>query len=477
MTPLMARSVTPWALFARASRTLARRARGQAESSAPDWLDPRALQSLSLALPGRGTEAPALNVAVAEGIPLSALPQHLGGLRLAAIRAPRALAQLAPEVFALSNPGVRGTATGLVTDMLSPRQFVLTCGHVAAGLPGASVNDRVDLLIDGLSRQGRLVDWQPSIGLDVLRTGLDAALVEVAANDALALRSLTGWMSSGVNPRPTVDLPVTLRRASSPLAGLLKVFWSGFVDVPGYTPGVADYFLEGGVGYLASQPTVGGDSGGAVWDSQDRLMGMHVGGLLSAQGGDANAVYAPIQPVLDWYSVRLQTRGGMGHPAPAPAAAPAAPPVLQAAPAAGIKAFPASELETVACTLWGEARNQGEAGMRAVAAVIENRRKYGKHGYRGKSTATEVCLDPWQFSCWNSNDVNLGRMRAVVGAPDAQYRDALRIADEVVRRMLRDTVNCARHYFAVTLPQPPYWAKGKTPCAVVGDHLFFNDID
>lgn len=390
----MSRPEAPWAVFARASRTLARRSSGQAASAAPDWLDPRVVQSLSLALPGKALESPALSVALADGIPLSALPRHLGGLRLAATRAPRALAQRAPEMFALSNPGVRGTATGLVTDALSPRQFVLTCGHVAAGLPGAAVNDRVDVLFSGQTSRGLLVDWQPSIGLDVLRTGLDAALVEVTANDALALRRLDDWMPSGVNASPTVDLPVTLRRAapSSPLTGQLKVFWSGFVDVPGYTPGVADYFLEGGIGYLASQPTQGGDSGGAVWDSQERLMGMHVGGLIGAQGGDANAVYAPIQPVLDWYSVRLQTRRGMGQPTPAPASAPAAPSVLQTtAPAAGGKAFPASELEAVACTLWGEARNQGEAGMRAVAAVIENRRKAG---YRRKNTATEVCLDP-----------------------------------------------------------------------------------
>lgn len=463
--------------FTYIGRVLSGRLQCRAIAGAPDWIDPAVVQSAQLDLPGHGAGSPTLTVAVADGVPLSTLlpaSMRCHGSRLRVIRAPRAVAQGAPEVVALSNPGIRGTATALLSDVLSPRQFVLTCGHVAAGLPSAAVNDRVDITVGGVGRPGRLVDWQPSLGVNVLRTGLDAALVEVTAADALDLRRLADWMPRGVNRNPVVDLPITLRRASSPLTGRLKVFWSGFVDVPGYTPGVADYFLEGGIGYTTSQSTAGGDSGGAVWDGEDQLMGMHVGALPAAQGADPNAVYAPIQPVLDWYSVRLQTRGGAGHPVAAPAASTVGPvPALKFA-ASGGHAFPASEREVVACTLWGEARNQGLEGMRAVASVIENRRK---SGYRKKHTAAEVCLDPWQFSCWNQDDVNLARMRAVAAAPDSRFRDALGIADEVLNRTLADSVRQARHYYAVSLRKPPSWARGKTPCIVIGDHLFFNDID
>jgi len=470
---------TALAAFTEASRVLGRRARGQHCPGAPDWLDPNAVHSLWLALPDGDGRTPTLTVALTEGLPLSTLPAHFGGpfgMPIAGTRAPRAQAQSAPAMRALSNPGLLGTATALLGDALSPRQFVLTCGHVAAGLPTAAVNDQVDILAGPASTlRGRLVDWQPSLGAGVLRTGLDAALVELASADALALRQRSSWMSTGVNTRPIADQAVTLRRVSAPLQALLKVYWSGLVDVPGYTPGVADYFLEGGIGYAASQPTVGGDSGAAVWDDQDRLMGMHVGALPGATGGDANAVYAPIQPVLDWYSVQLQTRSGAGHPVGVSSASSTGPvPALKIAAALGTGGFPASELEVVACTLWGEARNQGVAGMRAVASVIENRRQAG---YRRKRSASDVCLDPWQFSCWNANDRNLGRMRAVARAPDAEYREALTIADEVVKRTLGDSVKGARHYHAATMPKPPSWAKGKTPCIVIGDHLFFNDID
>jgi spore germination cell wall hydrolase CwlJ-like protein len=35
----------------------------------------------------------------------------------------------------------------------------------------------------------------------------------------------------------------------------------------------------------------------------------------------------------------------------------------------------------------------------------------------------------------------------------------------------------ATHYHARWMRDPPRWARGKAPCATIGQHLFFNDID
>jgi hypothetical protein len=54
--------------------------------------------------------------------------------------------------------------------------------------------------------------------------------------------------------------------------------------------------------------------------------------------------------------------------------------------------------ETVAITILAEARGEGKSGMYAVACVISQRAK------ERKKSAAQVCLQPWQFSCWNKND-------------------------------------------------------------------------
>ena len=468
---------------------LARQRAGLPSDALPAWAHPGAVQSLSLTLPDLANasadgRAHCLHIALRDGIPGRALPATLalpGGaerLALRAVRAPRAVAQGAPGVCRQGPPRIAGTATCLVQDRLAPaRNYLLTCGHVAAPDAQCAVNQALDIDDQGHTRVGRLVDWQPSIGVDVLRTNLDAALVEVAPGDATALRNLAGFLPSGLGVAPTANMAISLRRRGAPLPGQLMVYWSGFVDLPGLTPGYPDYFLADAIGYRASQPTQAGDSGAALWDSADRLMGMHIGALPDDTQDQANAVYGPIAPVLAWYSVQPWLRGdgaGASAAAPhAPAAAPVGGPV--AVPHFGpTGATAADELAVLAATLWGEARNQGDEGMRAVACVIQNRKNAG---YRKKTTFAAVCLDPKQFSCWNAGDPNLPRMKQVANQPDAAYQTALAIATELVQRGLQDITDRSRHYYAASLRPPAYWARGKSPRKVIGDHLFFNDID
>src|SRR5690606_4106602 len=90
------------------------------------------------------------------------------------------------------------------------------------------------------------------------------------------------------------------------------------------------------------------------------------------------------------------------------------------------------DLDTLARTLWGEARGEGVAGMQAVAAVIMNRHKLAKQNAAyarqfGRSVA-EICLKPYQFSAWLASDPNRFKMMTV-STSDPVFRDALRIAE------------------------------------------------
>lgn len=62
----------------------------------------------------------------------------------------------------------------------------------------------------------------------------------------------------------------------------------------------------------------------------------------------------------------------------------------------------ALDYEVAQATIWMEARGEGFEGMLAVAWVIVNRLRSDKFG----PTLGHVCLQPYQFSCWNTHDPN-----------------------------------------------------------------------
>jgi N-acetylmuramoyl-L-alanine amidase len=138
------------------------------------------------------------------------------------------------------------------------------------------------------------------------------------------------------------------------------------------------------------------------------------------------------------------------------------------AAAYGDRAF---TLDVLARTLWGEARGEGRDGMRGVANTILNRAAHP--GWWGRSVA-EVCLKPWQFSCWLESDPNRVKLLAVDGR-DRSFATALSVAVDALAGILPDYTFGATHYHA--LHCRPSWAQGRTPCAVIGRHAFYNDIE
>lgn len=129
-----------------------------------------------------------------------------------------------------------------------------------------------------------------------------------------------------------------------------------------------------------------------------------------------------------------------------------------------------SDQEVVGKTIFGEASNQSYIGQQAVANVIQNR--VAKPGWWGNDFRS-VCLKPYQFSCWLASDPNSSRIMEV-DPENAVYQQCMAIAGLAMADQLHDVTNGATSYYAITMGNPPGWARGKTPCATIGEHIFFQ---
>ncbi len=131
-------------------------------------------------------------------------------------------------------------------------------------------------------------------------------------------------------------------------------------------------------------------------------------------------------------------------------------------------------IDILARTLWGEARGEGMMGMKAVACVVLNRvlvaeDRGGKYWWG--HDIQSVCLKPWQFSCWNSNDPNKRKVM-LVDTNNTIFREALAIAREAVCGHIKDITSGATHYHTELIV--PHWAKEEEPLCQIGKHLFYK---
>mgnify|MGYP001058418258 CR=1 FL=1 len=136
-----------------------------------------------------------------------------------------------------------------------------------------------------------------------------------------------------------------------------------------------------------------------------------------------------------------------------------------------------TQREVVAMTILGEARGEGKAGMYAVATVINTR------AINREITPRQVCLQSWQFSCWNDSDVNKAKLGELyLTHPMRDY--AIRLAANITELKRSYTKN-ADHYCHKSLD--PYWSYRKVklnngkivriiikPVAIIGNHKFYK---
>lgn len=129
--------------------------------------------------------------------------------------------------------------------------------------------------------------------------------------------------------------------------------------------------------------------------------------------------------------------------------------------------------QVLARTAWGEARSLGELGMRLTLNTVQNRVKSGVTWW-GR-TPREVCLKRFQYSCWNTNDVNRPKLLSVT-ENDPEYKLALDLAQSLLDGTLKDASGGADSYFDRRLTRWPTWSLGRKPVFVLLPHLYFNTI-
>jgi hypothetical protein len=132
-----------------------------------------------------------------------------------------------------------------------------------------------------------------------------------------------------------------------------------------------------------------------------------------------------------------------------------------------------TEVRLLAATVWGEARSEGEDGMRAVAHVMVNR-----IGSRFGEDLATVILSPKQFSVWNRGDPNRRHVTNFVADPDregdAQWETSQRIAREVLSGQSVDPTQGALFYHTSAIR--PRWARQGVGRHVIGQHVFYADV-
>ena len=133
-----------------------------------------------------------------------------------------------------------------------------------------------------------------------------------------------------------------------------------------------------------------------------------------------------------------------------------------------------SDIDTLARTIWGEARGEGYTGMRAIAHVILNR--VASPGWWGRDIET-VCKMPQQFSCWNRADPNRPLLD-VVTPSNKTFALALATAAQAIAGE-PDPTSGATNYHTIQRPAwagewPPSWAAKMRQTTAIGKHVFYK---
>lgn len=144
------------------------------------------------------------------------------------------------------------------------------------------------------------------------------------------------------------------------------------------------------------------------------------------------------------------------------------------------------DLDVMALTVRAEAGGESELGQKAIAWVIRNRFEdtNPKHSWWKKdrndgipdNTIKAVCLDPWQFSCWNENDPTYKRNINPSTLLLPQVQRIKQICKDVLesKTLDDDPTNGANHYCTNAVAQQTEWARNKKPLVIIGNHRFFR---
>ncbi|MBP2293084.1 cell wall hydrolase [Azospirillum rugosum] len=127
-------------------------------------------------------------------------------------------------------------------------------------------------------------------------------------------------------------------------------------------------------------------------------------------------------------------------------------------------------VDTLARTLWSDARGEPVRAMEALAALVMNRvrRARERGGWWWGGDVVAVCRKPGQFGGWNGG-------RDAVTSDDPAFAACRRIARRAVAGQLADPTFGATHVHRAG--ESPDWAHGRSACAEFGTLLFYNDVE
>jgi len=136
------------------------------------------------------------------------------------------------------------------------------------------------------------------------------------------------------------------------------------------------------------------------------------------------------------------------------------------------------EAQLMALTIYGEARGESREGKIAVGSVILER--VDNRDWDGK-TLHEVCLMPWQFSCFLPGDPNFKALKLIAGDWDTKVARSKVLLEcyAIASGLLTGTIprtpiiaerNCCQYK---TKAAKAAWADKMERVAVIGHHEFY----
>lgn len=329
---------------------------------------------------------------------------------------------------------------------------------VAEGAQGPQEGDQIVFNLGGQQRlTGRLWFWSElQRKVDGFSNKLDAALVDIQEADAEALLNALAQPATRSLPRGGTPVGFTGSASGARRGSFDDLHSTDSLIYPVLGGTLASVVFTDSL--RATLQAAPGDSGSLVTSGPDGV------GLLVASEGEM-CRFLPLDPLFQAFNLAWVNTSNL-HATTAAS-------VDAAIPASAVL-DPEAALDTLARTLWGEARSEPLQGIRAVAAVVLNRALHPKVHWWGQSIVG-VCRAPKQFSCWNGDDPNLPKLLAVTEAND-KFRICRSVAQDALDGKLQAArENGATHYHTKAIS--PKWAEGKVPCADIGNHLFYNNIE
>ena len=354
-------------------------------------------------------------------------------------------------------PQDAGTATAYLEKVGEPGScYLLGCAHVLAPA-GAKTGDVIECAHPNWTSAGVLTSRYAKLKFGQTSSLPDYAIVGIDSPTPpdLTLANAAVTIASPVRSQVSQGETLTIYGRINPTPRQVTVTSPASKVQITYAPpgGGVVTFLDM---IITTKGSAGGDSGAPVLDQDRRPVGYIVG------DNSTSSFIQLAAPILADQSMRLYGAGGDDFANVLNTAGNPVAPTLSVSGA----------IDTLARTIWGEARGESMQGRIAVAWVVLNRANDAQQ--RFDRTVEKVCTAPKQFSCWNANDPNLAKLKAVTDT-NLAFRECLDVASRAVSGKLPpDPTGGANHYHATSLTPLPKWAKNVAPTATIGSHVFYR---